>query len=84
MTEALGDHGLAKQATIALYELYQWALLNKSTSLFGQNELSSLEKKKYNKLFSACKVTYEIIDLHIAIRDEAPRLNSLTLTFSPR
>ncbi|KAJ5455310.1 hypothetical protein N7475_010431 [Penicillium sp. IBT 31633x] len=53
------DHGpgseetLAKQATIALCELYRWALIEETSRAFGKNGISRLEEQKCDQSVSA-------------------------------
>ncbi|KAJ6127761.1 hypothetical protein N7471_008978 [Penicillium samsonianum] len=56
------DHGpgsegtLAKQATIALCELYRWALIEESSRAFGKDGISRLDKQKCDQSVSAREV----------------------------
>jgi hypothetical protein len=66
------DHGpgseetLAKQATIALCELYRWALIEKTSRGFGKQEISRLDQQKSNQSVSV----REVIDRYFLIANE--------------
>ncbi|KAJ5502904.1 hypothetical protein N7463_005778 [Penicillium fimorum] len=66
------DHGpgsegtLAKKATIALCELYRWALIEETSREFGQDGISRLDKKKCDQSVSV----REVIDRYFIIANE--------------
>ncbi|KAJ5864173.1 uncharacterized protein N7529_006089 [Penicillium soppii] len=66
------DHGpsseetLAKQATIALCELYRWALIEEASREFGKNGISRLEERKCDQSVSA----REVIDRYFLVANE--------------
>jgi ankyrin repeat protein len=73
------NYTLAELATIALGELYRWALVDKRT--FGMDGISWLEKQKSSHSVSIC----EVIDRYVAVangleRDEVSRTDLFSAT----
>ncbi|KAJ5995607.1 hypothetical protein N7481_002584 [Penicillium waksmanii] len=69
------DQKLAEQATIALCELYRWALMDESTRAFGKKGISWLQNEKSRRL------VHQVIDhyVHVADRIAQPEASSADL-----
>ncbi|CAI7675340.1 unnamed protein product [Penicillium palitans] len=59
---ALEDR-IAEQATIALGELYRWALVDETGNAFGKDGISWLEQQKSSQSVSTCEVIDRYVDV---------------------
>ncbi|KAJ5869797.1 hypothetical protein N7455_004738 [Penicillium solitum] len=57
------EDGIAEQATIALGELYRWALVDETEKSFGKDGISWLEQQKSGQSVSTCEVIDRYVDI---------------------
>ncbi|KAJ5412956.1 hypothetical protein N7465_005261 [Penicillium sp. CMV-2018d] len=57
------EDGIAEQATIALGELYRWALVDETERSFGKVGISWLEQQKSSQSVSTCEVIDRYVDV---------------------
>ncbi|OQD64127.1 hypothetical protein PENPOL_c008G08361 [Penicillium polonicum] len=57
------EDGIAEQATIALGELYRWALADETENAFGKDGISWLEQQKSSQSVSTCEVIDRYVDV---------------------
>ncbi|CAI7627382.1 unnamed protein product [Penicillium viridicatum] len=57
------EDGIAEQATIALGELYRWALVDETEKSFGKDGISWLEQQKSSQSVSTCEVIDRYVDV---------------------
>ena len=62
-TNSALEDGIAEQATIALGELYRWALVDETGNAFGKDGISWLEQQKSSQSVSTCKVIDRYVDV---------------------
>ena len=62
-TDPALEDGIAEQATIALGELYRWALVDETGNAFGKDGISWLEQQKSSQSVSTCEVIDRYVDV---------------------
>ncbi|KAJ5401889.1 uncharacterized protein N7487_007785 [Penicillium crustosum] len=62
-TNPASEDGIAEQATIALGELYRWALVDETGNAFGKDGISWLGQQKPSQSVSTCKVIDRYVDV---------------------